>query len=94
MAVDERLVNPYCIPGPDHEAEKPTAAELKIIENIKMEYYMENWSKTILDFMKFSNPHIANAQALTRLSLKQEPDQHIYFHAAWCKPGRNTYMIE
>ena len=71
-----------------------TATEQEALENFTSAYYEENWSKIILDFMRYSNPHIANAQALTRLSLEQEPDQHIYFHAAWCKPGRNTYMIE
>ena len=87
-------MNPNCVPGPDHQVEEPTPDELKEIESVTMNYYNENWSKTILDLMRFANPHIANAQALTRLSLKQEPNQHIYFHAAWCKPGRNTYMIE
>ena len=57
-------------------------------------YYIENWSKIILKFMRFANPHIAQSQAVSRLSLSYDPKTPIYFHAAWLKPGKNTYVIE
>lgn len=69
-----------------------TKEEEKIVEEITSGYYKENWDKIIMKFIKFANPHIANSEALT--SLKIDPNQHIYFHAAWLKPGRNTYIVE
>ena len=69
-------------------------AELEKIEEIQEEYYQENWSKVLVKFLRYAQPSIANAQAMSHLTLEVKPPERIYFHAAWLKPGRNTYVIE
>ena len=48
----------------------------------------------ILKYMRYTYPAIANANAMSKMSLKTGPNEPIYFHAAWLKPGRNSYVIE
>ena len=44
--------------------------------------------------MRYDNPNIAGAEAISRLSLAHDTKQPIYFHTAWLKPGKNSYVIE
>ena len=85
-------MRPSCGTGPDSLPLEPEEeAKLKAMSDA---YYRENWSKIILKFLRFANPHVAQGQAVSRLSLEYDPNQPVYFHAAWLKPGRNTYVIE
>lgn len=49
-----------------------TKEEERIVEEITSGYYKENWDRIIMKFIKFSNPHVANSEALT--SLKIDPN--------------------
>lgn len=69
-------------------------AEFKKLEEFKEDYYKQNWSKLILKHLRYQNPNIANAQAMSQLSIKMNPNEQIYFHVAWLKPGRTSYVIE
>ena len=69
-------------------------AEQAKIEELQEEYYKENWSKVLLKFLRYAQPCIANAQAMSHLTLDVKSTERIYFHAAWLKPGRNTYVID
>ena len=92
QAIKEGAVRPSCGTGPDSLPLEPEEeAKLKEMSDA---YYRENWSKIILKFLRFANPHVAQGQAVSRLSLEYDPNQPVYFHAAWLKPGRNTYVIE
>ena len=44
--------------------------------------------------MKFKNPLVANAHALTTISSTVDQSSQNYFHIDWVKPGRHTFVIE
>jgi len=69
-----------------------TQRELKMVEQVTNDYYIQNWDRIIMKLMRFANPQIANFEALE--SLKIDPTEKIYFYTAWLKPGQNTYVIQ
>ena len=62
-------------------------------ETMIRDHYRLHWNKTITRFLRFQNPNIANAEALSALKY-DESHSEVYFHCAWLKPGRNSYVIE
>ena len=44
--------------------------------------------------MKFKNPLVANAHALTSLTSKVDQSNKNYFHIDWVRPGRHTFLVE
>ena len=63
MTVEQDLIREECLPGPNHK--NPTPEEKKAIEEVTKKYYAENWHRLILKHIRFTNPNIANAQALS-----------------------------
>ena len=63
MAIGDGIVSRACAAGPDQKPLNP--GEVQKLADFTREYYKDNWSSTILKFLKFSNPNIANAQLLT-----------------------------
>jgi len=63
MAVEQDLIREECLPGPNHK--NLTPEEKKVIEEVTNKYYAENWHRLILKHIRFTNPNIANAQALS-----------------------------
>ena len=43
--------------------------------------------------IRYKNPSVANAESYDHISLKGNKDP-IFFHVDFCKPGKNTYIIE
>ena len=60
---------------------------------LRDKYYTENWHRALQSIVRYKNPTVANSEAYTLLSLN-EPNQPIFFHAEFCKPGKNVYMVE
>ena len=57
-------------------------------------YYETSWSSVILNIMRFKNPLVANAHALTAISSQVDQSSMNYFHIDWVRPGRHTFVIE
>ena len=77
----------------------PTLAPLKeneqnLVKVRLLDYYETSWSSVIVNIMKFKNPLVANAHALTTISAKVDQSSMNYFHIDWVKPGRHTFVIE
>ena len=90
-AIKEGKVRTYCT-GPD--AEKLNEEESKLVISNRDFYYKENWHRALQSIVRYKNPTVANSEAYTLLSLKQDMNEPIFFHADFCKPGKNTYIIE
>lgn len=93
LAIEQGLVRPNCAEGHPNKIPMNLVEKAKV-EEVALEHYRANWSKLILKYLLFQNPNIANAQSMSSLSLKHKPNEQIYFHVAWLKPGRNTYVVE
>ena len=48
----------------------------------------------IMKQLQYPNPLVANAHKLTSITSKIDPDSKVYFHAAFVRPGRHTYVIK
>jgi len=43
--------------------------------------------------LRYQRPLIANAQKMTKFSLQNDPNQKIYCHIDFVKPGRQVYCV-
>ena len=89
--VDEGVIRRECA-GSDKAP--LTEHERSLLKNQISQYYKDNWSRVILQIMRYKNPLIANVNQMTSLSEKMHENQEIYFHIDWVKPGRHVYAIE
>lgn len=44
--------------------------------------------------MRYRNPLVANAHMLTNITNQIDPNQKIYFHIDWVRPGRHVFLIQ
>ena len=47
-----------------------------------------------MSIMEYKHPLVANAHTITNLSTKIDPNNNVYFHIDWVKPGRHTFIVE
>jgi len=59
-----------------------------------VQYYAENWSKLIMQILRYRNPLVANAHMMTSITNTIDPTNKVYFHIDWLKPGRHTFLIQ
>ena len=52
MGIERGLVRQCCAPGPEQAS--LIKGEINKLEEIKEEYYRENWSKMILKYMRYT----------------------------------------
>ena len=57
-------------------------------------YYEAKWSSVIMSILKYKNPVVANAHALTSLSTTVDPSHQMYFHIDWVRPGKHIFVVE
>ena len=63
--------------------------------DLRLEEFYENyWSSVIMTIMEYKQPLVANAHTITNASTKVDPNNKIYFHIDWVKPGRHTFVVE
>ena len=63
------------------------------VEQESINYYAENWHRLIMPFLRFKQPHIANAEDIALSTLKPTKDNPVFFHTSFVKPGRQTYVV-
>lgn len=80
------LIRPEC--GPPYNKPMKDHEKSKIDSKLK-DYYDQNWSSVILNIMKFKNPLVANAHALTTISSQVDQSSKNFFHIDWVRPGRH-----
>ena len=80
--------------GPDADAK--SEEEKEAILAIRNKYYREHWHRTLLSLLRYKNPAVASMEKYSLLTLKADNRQQdpIFFHVAFVKPGKATYMVE
>ena len=73
-----------------------TEEELQFISHYEDKYYRENWQRVIMRILRYKKPLVANSHkfsAETLINLEQNPNQKVYCHFNFVRPGHQIYAI-
>lgn len=71
-----------------------TEEEIDQVELKQNTYYFEHWHRIFLQMLHYKNPAVASAGNYSLLTFNSYKFQPIYFHVAFVKPGKSTYIVE
>lgn len=90
MAGEEGLIRDECLVKNGLPLDEE---ELKSVQKKQDEYYATYWHRIIMPFLQYRQPYVANQDEISMSTLKPTKDDPIYFHVAYVKPGRTTYVV-
>ena len=86
-SVRKEAIGKYAIdPMTDEEKDAVIVKENK--------YYHDNWHRALLSLIRYKNPSVANTDNYSLMTLKADPEQPIFFHVDFIKPGKASYVVE
>ena len=57
-------------------------------------YYITEWHRIIMPLLRYNQPNVANLEDFPFSTLKLDKKETVFFHVAYVKPGRSTYVIQ
>jgi len=70
-----------------------TEAEIDLVELKQNTYYFEHWHRILLNTLLYKNPSVAGTENYSLTTFKAYEFQQIFFHVAFVKPGKSTYIV-